>query len=527
MNGSCVCGEELAERCIYKCEHTLCPKCTLKLRVLMKDKNCPYCRLESSSVALVDSSPSKRFEDAHIDFHRFGVLVESDALKKQLQHILNYPCPKCAKELGGRKQLKDHVQKAHHLLICDVCARNMTQFSEDYSLYNSKQLAAHQKEAHIRCKYCDWTFYSQEDFSRHCRKEHEYCFICERQDPMHPKYFPSYEKLRDHYQAEHFMCGVQSCIEDRHIVFGSKAELRNHMIEAHRDVIGPNVRQFQRLAVNDLGPQPTSIQQADDDAPIPEENYLRRYEERLKILVRQDPAKIEAVDKATTTFLTKVVPVAVFISTIETILSGTSSDEVTALLEDFVRSVQLNDQKKRELSYALAQRSPKQLPKTGPQPRTAQPRNMLGGWNQQAVRRPASQSMFDNLPRLETRRPPAYLTQPSPSTSRNRNWASNSSSSSSFSSMLQSPTTLRQTSVPMRQRRNGRGTVFEPFAPQQVSRRAESPQVDGSMASSAPTHQRPSHINISSLPSLPTRQERSAPNSNQRKTGSKRVLRLV
>lgn len=525
MNGLCVCGEELAERCIYKCGHALCPKCTLKLRVLMKDRNCPYCRLESPTVAVVDPSPSKKFEDAHIDLHRFGMFIETDALKHLVQHILNYPCPKCSKEQGGRKQLKDHIQKAHHLQLCDVCARNMTQFSEDYATYNSKQLASHQKKSHIRCKYCDYTFYSQEDFSRHCRKEHEYCFICERQDPMHPKYFPSYEKLRDHYQAEHFMCDVQSCIEDRHIVFGSKAELRNHMIEAHRDVIGPNVRQFQRLAVNDLGPQPTSVQQVDDDTPVPEESYLRRYEERLKILARQDPAKIEAVEKATTTFLTKLVPVAVFISTIETVLSGSTSDEVTALLEDFVRSVQLHDQKKRELSYALAQRSPKDLPKSGPKPQRVQPHAMLGGWNQQGARRPANQSIFDNLPRLESRRPPAYLTQPSPSSYRGHGWTSTSPSSSES----HSAPSLRQTSTPMRQRRNGRGTVFEPFSPQQVERRAKAPPLEhsGYSAGAALSSQRPAPVDLSSLPSLPTRGGQPTQNLNQRKAGSKRVLRLV
>lgn len=370
----------------------------------MKDKSCPFCRNESDQVAIV-RSPDSNANRALIPLKKFGIKCETEEIKTRLDNKLNYPCPVCHETQDTRKNFKTHMSEKHpHEFVCNVCAHHEFVFTDELEIYTKKGLQEHIKADHATCPFCDWHFYSAEELNKHCKTQHESCFICERFDPTKPRYFPNYSKLRDHFQHEHYMCMVPSCLEDKFIVFGTRLELQKHMLEEHRELV--NVKEMQRVNMDELA------KNKERKAPKQEDEKLlaqRRYTERLKIDAHGDGGRIDQILQANQTFVKKYVPAPVFIQTYTSVLKDAPAEEVTALLEEFNKFTILEDSKKNMLEQALLARRPAPTPEPQPgssqthkqAPARAGPSIPFGSWaNRAGQSRSSNRIDTASLPRL-------------------------------------------------------------------------------------------------------------------------------
>lgn len=304
----------------------------------MKDMQCPYCRSPAKVVAVVSNGTTEA-SAAHIDFQTGNLKVENRQLSGKLRHILDYPCPECDAEQKTYHALKLHVQKEHEKALCDICTRQEYNFSDEYRVHDVKTLKDHLSKQHVWCKYCRIHFYGSSEFSKHCKEAHIGCAICERRDPEHPFYCKSYKQLSEHYRDKHYMCMVPSCLEDKHIVFGTALELQKHMMNAHRGLLS-NSRHGNQVDLNLVNRDGVEAQASTSRGPSLNElgSEKARYEARLNIAANHDRAKIKQLQGANRTFIDKNVPIEVFITTYESVLEGIQSTEITALLLAFKKA---------------------------------------------------------------------------------------------------------------------------------------------------------------------------------------------
>lgn len=370
MSDLCVCAEPLVERTKFPCGHELCLSCGLKQRVLMKDRTCPYCR-SHASVAYVVSDGSTDPSKAQINFNPGDLKVENKDLSSRLRHILNYACPECDVENKNYKALKQHLQAEHDRTVCDVCTRHEYIFSDEYQLIAPNKIKEHLKKKHIYCKYCNSYHYGSTEFLKHCRQVHIGCIVCERVNPDKPLYFKAYGELKKHYMDKHYMCMVPSCLEDKHIVFQTEMELQKHMLEAHRGLLN-NLRRAQTVSLDklsldteaeggDSGAQSDSKSDAVAIAQQEKEEVdrMNRYHARLEIAADHNEDNIKKLEAANTTFMTKNVPVMIFVISYESVLSNATPSEITALLVAFKKAYksQLPDKAVQSLDFVIHQRT--------------------------------------------------------------------------------------------------------------------------------------------------------------------------
>ncbi|PRT54931.1 E3 ubiquitin-protein ligase hel2 [Wickerhamiella sorbophila] len=387
------------------------------MRWLMNDNTCPFCRSLADEVHIT-RNPENIKHEASLALKKLGMFCQDDAMKKQLEHLMRYPCPRCDKELLTLKALKEHVSSTHRSNFCMVCARNASQFSDEYALFNASELNRHMNSRHRRCEFCKWTFYSPDDLANHCRKEHESCFICDKRDPTRPQYFANYEKLEEHFQKEHYACMVPECINDKFVVFADRVELQAHMASEHPALIGKYFRGVNLAEMAASAPKGGAKPSEQESKELAQ----RRYSERLKIYANHDQEKIQKILDANSTFENKNVPTAAFISSYNNVLD-VPDDQITVLLKEFSKITVANNKKTQELSNALAHRmgAASAAAATGQEPAQPGPSSrpgssstpkppVLGGWTNSRV---TGAINVKELPRLGERKRADYLSKPS------------------------------------------------------------------------------------------------------------------
>jgi E3 ubiquitin-protein ligase ZNF598 len=250
-----VCADVIRYEAVYPCNHTVCHRCALRLRALMKDNHCALCRTQQEKIVITEKEGANfnDFTDEQLAYQepRYGVYFEDRQTKDDVLSLLKLKCPYkgCGEVLHNWKELKHHVKDAHNREFCDICTRHKKAFTVEFPLYTSWGLQKHQKDGddktgftgHPRCGFCRMYFYSDEELFVHCREKHERCFICDRNRvnnrPEH-NYYRDYENLEKHFREQHYACGVQFCLDKKFVVFDSKLELQDHMINTHPEIVG-------------------------------------------------------------------------------------------------------------------------------------------------------------------------------------------------------------------------------------------------------------------------------------------------
>lgn len=246
-----VCAEDIKYAATYPCNHFVCHVCSLRLRALIKNNNCPMCRTEHSTVIVSDNT-DKRYEeysrnDLQYKDEKLGMYFDSQKTRDEVQSLLKFNCPakKCSHVCSGWKDLKTHVHMSHDRVLCDICMRHKKAFTVEFELFTRRSLLNHQRNGdkngfpgHPECEFCNIRFYSGDELFLHCREKHEKCFLCERRNPQNIQYYRDYDALETHFREKHYACNVRACLDEKFVVFGTEVELQEHMLTKHPEIMG-------------------------------------------------------------------------------------------------------------------------------------------------------------------------------------------------------------------------------------------------------------------------------------------------
>lgn len=169
-------------------------------------------------------------------------------MEDSFDKLLSYRCQECLKtneishvflDVAG---LKNHLNNAHKLKLCDYCLNHNKLFPFEYSYYDSLALKKHMKDGepktshrgHPKCALCRDTFFNNDELIQHMSREHFHCHLCGRNDSNLRIYFLDYSSLRDHFKAKHFLCERDNCRHEQFTsAFDSELDLRVHLLEVH------------------------------------------------------------------------------------------------------------------------------------------------------------------------------------------------------------------------------------------------------------------------------------------------------
>ncbi|GAA5921847.1 hypothetical protein JCM1841_005564 [Sporobolomyces salmonicolor] len=270
-----ICAEPVQYWALGACNHRTCHTCSIRLRALYKKNECTFCKTECGTVIFTESE-SKLFEDytpESIPFSdtKLGILFETRNQLEDTLSLLRFNCPyrpglstatsaapdgsssdnatpgaseACPQILAGWSDLKRHVRAAHHCTLCDLCCSNKKIFAHEHELFalpstapgrgprKESELDVHLEKQHAMCGFCKRWFYDSDGLYKHCREQHEECFICVRQGIRH-QYHLNYDRLEQHYKQAHYLCPHPNCLAQKFIVFETELDLQAHALSEH------------------------------------------------------------------------------------------------------------------------------------------------------------------------------------------------------------------------------------------------------------------------------------------------------
>ncbi|GAA6009366.1 hypothetical protein JCM10207_003750 [Rhodosporidiobolus poonsookiae] len=277
-----ICAEPVQYWALGSCSHRTCHTCSIRLRALYKKRECTFCKTECPTVIFTEDE-EKSFEEYTPDLTPFsdaklGILFETRAQLDDTLSLLRFNCPfkpalssaspdaastapdadpsasastaepPCPQILAGWSDLKRHVRAAHHRTLCDLCCSNKKIFAHEHELFSTApshhpgggggrgrretELDAHLEKQHAMCGFCKRWFYDSDALYKHCREQHEECFICVRQGIRH-QYHLNYDRLEQHFKTEHYLCPHPDCLAQKFVVFESEIDLQAHALSEH------------------------------------------------------------------------------------------------------------------------------------------------------------------------------------------------------------------------------------------------------------------------------------------------------
>ncbi|KAJ3018986.1 hypothetical protein HKX48_002482 [Thoreauomyces humboldtii] len=243
-----ICADTVTCYAIGECNHRVCHLCCLRLRALYKQKTCAMCKTELSDVVFTQSD-TKQFQDFNLSTmpaldKRLKIHFDTQEIYEDAMILLRFNCPDPGCDVactGGWKELKDHVRKAHGMLMCELCIRHKKLFTHEHTLYTRALLDRHNKvgdpddpsfKGHPSCGFCRINFYGQDELFEHCREKHEQCFLCQR-NGVRNQYYQNYLEMESHFQNDHYPCYDSECLAQKFVVFNSEIDLKGHELEVH------------------------------------------------------------------------------------------------------------------------------------------------------------------------------------------------------------------------------------------------------------------------------------------------------
>lgn len=254
-----VCAEGYKIAAITPCQHVTCNKCALRQRALFKKETCLICRTENGNVIFTEklNTPYDKIDPPALQNEKYRIQFTSKSARENTMRLLRWYCPlkNCSekKDLHSFKSLNSHVKTEHKLFYCNICVEHKRAFISELKVYTQESLQHHQQKGddfgfkgHPNCKFCSSKrFYSDDELFVHLREAHERCHVCDQIDISNPQYFKNYDALSKHFLKQHFVCNVQSCLDQKFVVFRDEFDLRAHMVKEHGNVSGKRVNLYE------------------------------------------------------------------------------------------------------------------------------------------------------------------------------------------------------------------------------------------------------------------------------------------
>lgn len=255
-----ICAENIKIVSLSSCNHAICHLCSFRNIALYKKSQCLVCRTENPKFIFTENLQIQKFDqikerDLLSTFKNdYGIRFTSDYAKDETLKLLEYVCPVKSCSMGGIrmknfKELNNHVKDVHNKFYCELCAKFKKAFISELPLMGRKQLHTHQTngdglgfKGHPECKFCsNKRFYSEDELNIHLRDSHEKCHVCQQLEPNNPQYFKNYDHLFQHFKSAHYTCNVQSCLDQKFVVFPDEFELQTHLAAEHSALYGNNI----------------------------------------------------------------------------------------------------------------------------------------------------------------------------------------------------------------------------------------------------------------------------------------------
>ncbi|KAG1677941.1 hypothetical protein FOA52_001359 [Chlamydomonas sp. UWO 241] len=276
----CICCEPRSVVALGACNHDVCARCSLRMRLCYGDTRCPLCKAVNTEVVVCRLPPvGPRPTFAQLTASRGelwarpmwarGVLVADDdpggpgggpggasasgggtigggpgrggrghvqPLHSTLMAMTARACSVCdrrgRRHLRSDAALQEHVRGVHGKSMCAVCLSAGARFYLELDAHTERGLGAHMASAHPRCEFCDVHFYGVDEQYKHMNEQHYACHVCQTSGARHPVYQRDAFALRDHMAARHHLCTEPECA-DCLVAFATDDELRAHYLQRH------------------------------------------------------------------------------------------------------------------------------------------------------------------------------------------------------------------------------------------------------------------------------------------------------
>ncbi|ETV98525.1 hypothetical protein, variant [Aphanomyces invadans] len=247
-----VCANPFRYHAIGECNHEgICSTCSMRMRLLMKDFNCPICKQANPRVIVTDVIAPYASFGIWGDTGGPGVLLDDrsemffsrcDAHYESLVRRRDLYCRRCptANRVKFRvlEDLQLHMENEHATYFCDLCVQHQHFFVGEYPMYTMKELMHHQtstvsatsRERHPLCEFCHVRYYSDVELHVHLERDHFKCHLCPE---VQHRYYRNYKGLETHFRRQHLFCEDPSCIAKGFVVFSNDIDFQAHMFSVH------------------------------------------------------------------------------------------------------------------------------------------------------------------------------------------------------------------------------------------------------------------------------------------------------
>jgi hypothetical protein len=202
-----LCADPIRFYAVGECNHHgICSKCSMRMRLLLDDHNCPMCKQPLERV-VVSSSPRafESFElwgdaagpESVLDEPSDMIFVDCRAHYSELRSLREFKCrmKRCKEAKHSLGQLKEHLQRDHGVEFCELCLTHQSFFIQEQEVFTKGALKGHNvgksrggpagqkhantgKDFHPMCQFCRKRFYGDKELYEHLERDHFKCHIC-------------------------------------------------------------------------------------------------------------------------------------------------------------------------------------------------------------------------------------------------------------------------------------------------------------------------------------------------------------
>ena len=180
---SCIlCFNEITFFALGSCSHTaVCAKCSLRIRLLMDDKNCTLCKQELNEIVITSdrSLTWKKFDDrvrhdCDQDRADDSIFYTDRPSKIEGMKLRTLTCliSNCSTKqtFANQESLRRHMETVHQKTFCLVCLKGRTVFIREQRIYHMQKLRMHIEHGdpasdrgaeilpHPWCDFCEYFF---------------------------------------------------------------------------------------------------------------------------------------------------------------------------------------------------------------------------------------------------------------------------------------------------------------------------------------------------------------------------------
>ncbi|POM62444.1 Avr1b-1 Avirulence-like protein [Phytophthora palmivora] len=253
-----LCADPIKFYAVGECNHHgICSRCSMRMRLIMDDRNCPMCKQPLERVVVSSSPrPYESFElwgdaagpESVLDEPSEMIFVDCRAHYYDLRSLREFKCrmKRCREVKHSLGQLKEHLRHEHGVEFCELCLTHQSFFIQEQEVFTKGALKGHHigrsrggpagqkhantgKDFHPMCQFCRKRFYGDKELYEHLERDHFKCHICKVEN----EYFRNYASLETHFRREHHLCEDPRCLEMRFVVFPNDVEYQAHMSSIH------------------------------------------------------------------------------------------------------------------------------------------------------------------------------------------------------------------------------------------------------------------------------------------------------